>query len=458
MITSDRGLPARTRRRAVPRKGQCLLLGLLILLSASRATAQPTRRLEAELGVGRLAEDTLLETRLVFLATDEIGATPVRAVIQAPLRFELVDDVPSDDELVRMEDWDDPGDFFRIARLLEYGRPHEPFHARFGELGALVLGHGTIVNGYNNNVVLSDFSPGLQVAANTAYGGIQTALDDVTAPHLFALRGYVRPWGFLDPEAWGHRLSVGVSAASDFGAPVRLTQCQGCEIGFFSEPPVDESSPVTVAGFDADLSLVDDGRWRVLPYADFNVGLGVGGHAGISVALEATEVLEVALRAEGRLFRGDYIPDYFGPIYEVERFRTTGWGAPVAAPKARVAATRDGVHHGGFGQLSVNWSEVGSLALAAAEHDGAGDTSAWLRLSLTPPAPFVLGAYLLHVNTDPEELLELEGLLVVTETRVTVWGPFYVHGRLNRLWQLTLSGAYEPALEWMAGIGASAEL
>ena len=437
------------------RVGATLLTAVTTLVVPTCAVAQSERLLEAEVGAGQQAEDSLLEARLSLIAADEFRGTPVRAVVQLPLRFELLDAAPRDDEIVRSEDWDDPGDFFRIARLLEYGRPHLPLHARFGEVGGLVLGHGTIVNGYNNNVVLGDFSPGAQLAANTAYGGIQTALDDVTAPHLFALRGYVRPWGFGDRESFGQRFSVGVSAASDFGAPAILRECPGCEVGFLSEPAVEERSPVTIAGLDVDLSLVDDGRWRILPYADLNVGLGTGGHAGVSVALLATDSLELALRAEGRLFGGAYIPDYFGPIYEVERFRTTGWAAPIAAPKARVAASRSGTHTGGFGQLSLDWRNVGSLAIAAAEHDGDQDTSAWVRLSVTPPGPIVFGAYVLRVNADPDTLLDLDGLLVVTESRVTLWGPLFLHGRVHRLWTLSVGREYRPATDWSAGAGAS---
>jgi hypothetical protein len=422
---------------------------------------------EVEAGAGQLDEDWLLSTRLAFYwfeEVDQVGCRPtgsppepcttsVKAAAQLPVRFELVDQDPSDAEVVRTEDWDEPGDYFRLVRFLEYGRPHETLYARFGELGGVVLGHGTIANGYLNTVTTGDFHPGFRASANSTYGGLQVALNDVTSPHVIGLRGHVRPFR---PSSFWHRLAIGVSAVSDFRAPVRLASCDGdtCGVGVRTDPAVEERTPVTLVGADVELAAVDTENWHLLPYIDLNVGGGFGGHLGTTLVASIAEEWTTELRLEGRLIGPDYLPDYFGPLYEIERFRFSGWDAPVAAPKARVAASREETAYGGYGQLAVRWAEYASLALAFSEHTATDDASAWIRLSVTPPGPVTVGAYWAKLNVDPSELTELDDSLFVSEARIAVWGPLYVHGRYDRLFQLEIDGSYVATHEWNAGAGA----
>lgn len=443
-----------------------LLLTVLVVSStAAPALADAGRQVEVEAGVGQLDEDWLLSTRLAFYWFDEVGevgcrpdatdpcTTTVKAAAQLPLRFELIDDEPSDAEVIRSEDWDEPGDYFRLVRFLEYGRPHETLYARFGELGSVLIGHGTIANGYLNTVTTGDFHPGLRASANTTYGGLHVVVNDVTAPHFLGLRGFVRPF---DRASFWHRFAVGVSAVSDFRAPVQLAECSGapCTVGVRARPVVDERSAVTLVGVDFELAAVDTETWHVLPYVDLNIGGGPGGHLGTSVQATLGEDWRTELRVEGRLVGPGYLPDYFGPLYEIERYRFAGWGSAIAAPKARIAASRDETTYGGFGQLSVAWSDYASLSMAFAEHAETEDASAWVRLSVTPPGPVTLGAYWARLNTEPSSLGELDDSLFVSEARIAVWGPLYLHGRYDRLFRLDLNGNYVAATEWNAGAGA----
>jgi hypothetical protein len=445
------------------------LLSALILLGgltyAARTDAQTGRQLEIEAGVGELDEDWLLSTRLAFYWFDEVSGlgcepgstgactTTVKAAAQLPVRFELVDDEPSDAEVIRSEDWDDPGDYFRFVRFLEYGRPHETLYARFGELGSIVIGHGTIANGYLNTITTDDFHPGFRASANTTYGGLHLVINDVTAPHFLGVRGHVRPFG---RTSYWNRLAIGVTAVSDFRAPLELAQCaEGpCTVGVRTRPEVSERGAATVVGLDVELAAIDTENWQVLPYVDVNAGQGFGAHLGTSAQARFGEEWTTELRLEARAIGPKYLPDYFGPLYEIERFRFSGWGSPVAAPKARVAASRAGTTYGGFGQLAVRWADYASLALAFSDHGESDDSSAWLRLSITPPGPVTLGAYWARLNTDPAKFAELDDALFVSEARVAIWGPLYVHGSYDRLFRLDLAGNYVAAQAWNAGAGA----
>lgn len=427
--------------------------------TAVPAAAQTGQQLEVEAGVGQLDDEWLLSTRLAYYYFDEVGGigcdptvygergerclAPVRVGLQLPVRFEL-----QGSDIVREEDWDDPGDFFRFVRFLEYGEPHQPLHARFGELGGVVIGHGTIANGYLNTLTTGDFNPGFEASANTAYGGVHLVVGNVTEPYLFGGRGYVRPWGFGDRASWWHRLAIGLTTVSDFSAPVEVSSVDG-------ELQVVDSTPVTVAGLDVELTAVESDVVELMPYVDFNLSQGVGGHLGANLHMFLGEEWTASLRLEGRLLGPQYLPDYFGPLYEVDRFRMTGWGAPLAAPKARIAASREESAYGGFGQLGVSWREWASLSLAASEHSSVNDASTWVRLSVTPPGLFSMGLYWARQNTEPEDFLSLDGSLFASEARLTVWGPLYLHGRYDRLFRIAPDGFYTSAQEWNAGVGAA---
>lgn len=437
-----------------------MLMGLTTL--PSLATAESGRQFEAEIGIGQLDEDLLMTTRLGFFWFDEVTAVgcrdlemercvaPVKVALNAPVRFELLDEAPSDNDLVRSEDWDDPGDFLRFVRFLQYGEKFQPLYARTGELGAVVLGHGTIANGYLNTITTGDFSPGIEAIANTAYGGLHVVLDDYTRPSVLGLRGHVRPWGFGE-RGWWHRFALGVSAMTDFNAPLEVGEGDPVR----GEPEVVEATSFTVAGVDLELTPVDNETVELLTYVDTNFALGVGAHLGASLRVAFGEDWSASLRAEGRLLGDNYVPDYFGPLYHIERYRLAGWGTSTPAPKARVAASRDGAAYGGMGQLGVHWKNFASLSFAAAEHSEDGDASAWLRFTVTPPGPFTMGIYWARLNAEPNELIGLDGSLFAGEARLTVWGPLYLHGRYDRLFRLTDSGGFTSANEWNLGVGAA---
>lgn len=441
------------------------LLCALALLVPLDAAAEVGRQFEAEVGFGQLDEDWLLTTRLGLLWFDEVEAlgcrgeldaaggrcvAPVRAALGIPMRLEVIDEQPADDEIVRTEDWDDPGDFFRLVRFVQYGEPHQALHLRTGELGAIILGHATIANGYLNSVTVGDFNPGITTGANTAYGGLQLFLDDVTRPAVFGLRGHVRPWGFGE-RGFAHRVAFGASVVSDFTAPLLVKAGDPVR----GQPLVAERTSFAVAGVDAELTALDTGRFELLTYADVNFALGLGGHLGATFRVAFDEHWTASLRAEGRLLGSEYIPDYFGPLYQIERASFTGWGTDGAAPKARVAATRQGLAAGGLVQFDLRWREFLAVSVGGSEHGGAGNASAWARVGVTPPGPFTAGVYWARPNGELEDLARLDGALLAAEARFTVWGPLYLHGRYDRLFRLTEAGDYLPAVEWTSGVGCA---
>lgn len=454
-------------------------LAVLCIFSARARAAEggagekPSQRgvLAGEVGWEELGEDGYLSVGAKFglrLPVPAVGCegdgacwTRFRAGLGVPLRLRMVDRGVEQDGLVREEDWDEATDFLRIVRYVEYGRPSEPIHAKAGELGQAVLGHGTIVDRYFNVITPDHYQLGLQANANSVWGGGSLMIDNLAGPSVAGGRMYVRPWAFVDPEAWLHRVAIGVSLVGDVSAPYRLRRgFDGSPvIGPAQRPRVNEQRGTAIGGIDLEVTAVDSEVLTLAPYIDGNLHFQLGGgmHTGILGSLRPMDALEVGWKLEYRLLGEGYLPGYVGPLYEIDRFQFLGWQTELPAPKLRAAASRDGGGvHGGYGQLTMrllDWAEVSG---GYADHQGEDNASMNLQLKLSPIDRFQLGLFYYKQTFDRfGEIFERDDALLVGESRVRIWGPLYAKAAYNRLWQLREDGGYEPVDRWSIGVGAS---
>ncbi len=440
------------------------------------AAGDPTIHVAAESGMERLEEDYFLgvaaklgmELEVPALVCREDDArercrTRLRGGVRLPFRWRVIDRGGADESVWRRRDWDETGDYFKFLRRLEYGRPDEPLHARAGEIGSAVLGHGTIVNHYYNAVTPDHYRLGLEGAYEGDQGGGELLVGDLVRPGLLAGRAYVRPATFFDGAEWWRRLSVGMSLVGDVGAPVELRRGEGDSpvVGPTRRPEVERRRATAVGGVDLELQAVRTDQVGVTPYADFNqhFGLGRGLHAGLDLSFAPSDRLGFAGRAEYRMLGENYLPDYVGPLYEVDRFQLGGWGRLLPAPKLQVAAESgagEGVRHGVYGELEARVAETVSLTGALAHHEG--PDNGWARLGVQASIfeRARLGAfYYRHGFETLGEILDGGSAFFVAESRVTVWGPVYAKGAYSRLWKLHDDGFYEPIDRWNLGAGVS---
>ncbi|MBA2663184.1 MAG: hypothetical protein H0U74_12905 [Bradymonadaceae bacterium] len=425
-----------------------------------------------EIGFGQIDEDFFVNLELHFtfgLPVPKLGCAPdeddcltrLRFGILAPLRLRVIDREPKQDSILREEDWSEFSDYLRIIRFIEYGFPHEPLYVRLGELGPAVLGHGTIVNGYYNVITTDHYQLGSQLNVNTVYGGVETLINNLAGPHVLGMRLYVRPWAFIDRESWWNRLAVGTSIVSDIDAPLDLGRDTdgSISVGAHQRPQVTRSQATTLAGLDVELNLVRTSMFSVTPYSDLNhhFGIGPGWHNGVLTQFWPTESLGLFARLEHRTLSGKYLPDYIGPLYEIDRFQFPGWSEGLPAPKLRVAATReDGLVQGVFGSATANVFGLISAGLAYEDYQGPNNSSLRLRLSLTPTQAMQLGVFYFKGNFDSfDEIFELDKAMLVTEARVPISGPLYLKAQYSRLWRLEDDGRYTTVNDWNVGVGVS---
>jgi hypothetical protein len=248
-----------------------------------------------------------LEPSLVIDGGDRLGVN-----LGAPLRLRLWDG----DEvgLARKEDWDTLSDWGQWVRFLKLGTDGDPVALRAGSLDCYSLLSGHLVRRYSNRTN-PDYHPAGALLTGTLgplYAeaftsdvlgarlmGAEVALD---VPHVF----------FGRPRQRG-RYTLALSAVHDWG------RAGGT------------SRPVTLAHLDGTaVVLVRRGRARGL---ELHLVAGWGGRPGTGGAWGAvagvgmdgmSPTLDVLARLEVRRQHGGFRQGYFGPDYELARFRVAG--------------------------------------------------------------------------------------------------------------------------------------
>lgn len=484
-LESDVFSPLNIFRPAHPPRNHSPLANLWLVIVAVIVLATPSAHAKvfepdggstaAELGFGQIAEDYFLNLELRFShrwlvpragcpdpAADPYDCrTRLSVGLSAPLRLRVIDRQPEQNSVFRTEDWDSLSDYFRIIRHIEYGLPHEAIFLRIGQLGPAIIGHGTIVNGYFNVITTDQYQLGSQLAVNTPFGGFEALLNNIIDPHLLAARIHARPRAFINRASWWDRLAIGASIVSDFTAPTQLDSNPdgSTSVGPHDLPVVLTQQSTTLGGLDLELNLIQTEKFTLTPYTDLNhhFSLGTGWHNGLLSELSISDNLRLSARVEHRLLSSRYLPDYIGPLYEIDRYQFAGWTNSLPAPKLRIAASphRDSVH-GLFTSGTIHVHENFAFGIAYDDYQGPNNSSLRLRMSVTPSPNLQLGVFYYKANFDTfTDIFDFDGALIITEARALIHGPFYLKAQYNRLWQLQQDGLYTTVNDWNIGAGAT---
>jgi len=155
----------------------------------------------------------------------------------------------------------------------------------------------------------------------------------------------------------------------------------------------------------------------------------------------------------------NYLPTYFGPLYEIERFAYRILDdAPTALPKLQWlrSGQEDEFRHGYLLEGGLN---IGGKFLISAlweDYQGRNNSTAWIRLQLPQIWKIRLGAY--YANTRFQGvggLFDLDNALAIAELRYMITSWLYLQAQGNRRWQLNEDGVYRPVDDWSVMAGAS---
>lgn len=434
-------------------------------LADPRDAPADSLQLGVEAGFEAVGSEDLLST---LVQASYRRRDTVRLGVGVPLRVDL------DRGDLRARDHDSPSDWGRLLRHLELGGPSAPVSVAAGDLGAVSLGHGTIINHYGTATDPDRHHSAMRLQGRAGRLSAEGVVGDLIRPRVLAARGAWGAGATRPPRGVLERLSFGVSLAADLDAPVELRRscpraaaepaCSQADLRLRldgrGEPEVRRDRPVAVVGLDVAFGVLHGPVARLVAYADANQIAEHGGglHVGLmgDARLSASGV--ASLRLEYRRAQAGYLPAFFDLRYDLHRWDLAG------QPKAGWLGALDEPGDGFYGELGFGWGQHARLVLVyeGQEHEPtAGRLTARAELPRLGP----LRAAALYQRDGVRSLGDLPGwggALVVAEGRLQVTPLVYVALHHARQWVLPEAPSahtpWQPIAVWGLSVGGALEL
>lgn len=446
-------------------------VGCLCLMAPSAAAAPPAAaakglqvELGAQAGYALLAGDHFA----TIAATAAIEAGDMAFDLELPLRYRIHDGSPRDGlgiMTIRALDWDEPSEWLRVLRRLEFRRSGEAIYGRIGRLSGATIGHGSLVLGYNNNLQPDHSMAGMRLDVDLGLWGAQVFLNDVVTWQVLATRVFLRP---LDssPSRLLRSLTAALTFAADLRAPLRpLTDVAGARTFDTRGVLLAERDLLTLYGLDAGIEAWRSGSLALVPYLDLNFlprahgDAGLGLHGGLYLHVRRDDpTFEFILRYEARLEHGPYVAAWFDRMYEVERFQYRRAGGAAMRTK-------------------LGWDHVSGRGATRLSHMIDGELRILKRFAMIaryqrlPDPGGMIGRDLasLTVQLPPTKEVELDGfiginpgeaqawtVLAAAALRWRFWRPLHAFVDFHRAWHVVGEAApkYGVTNDWTWGLGA----
>jgi hypothetical protein len=421
-------------------------------------------QLGAELTFGQIDEDLLLTVAPRFALQvgglwqpgcdeDDCRAT-LRLGVHVPLRLRVLDRPPVEGDTLRLEDWDEPGDYLRVLRYFIYGDEDQRLHIRLGELGPLTLGDGTLVYSHFNTITPDNHRPGARLAiGDSRLARLDAFLDHLLAPQLLGADLSLRPLN-LFADTPDSPLSLGLTYVTDLNAPLTLSRDADGTATLDSRryPQVQDASPSTwlAARLGLDLFDTETGRLTLTLSGASHLTLGQGAHLNTRYSARVADITLDA-QLEGFVGTAGYMPRAIGPLYEFERYQARGYGIALPAPRQRIAATlklRDELTTGLFASAAADLQPLLTrVEIAHQRRFDLDDADLFTaRLISAPIDRLQLGAHLIWLADSP--------LILATEARYDLLPHLYLIARFNRTSRTDDLGDYRAVPDWHLGLGA----
>lgn len=255
---------------------------------------------------------------------------------------------------LRKENFNEFSDYLSIIRYVRYGLKNDPVFLKIGALDYYTLGHGTIMQYYNNSPTYDARRIGLVADIDFGRFGFESLYGNFAQDGVFGLRGYIRPLQFssLDDVPILRNLELGVSYVTDFNKFARVDSGYFDQAGQFKI--VKDGGSLSVLGFDVGLPIIKSSVTTITLYTDFNkiIDFGSGIATGVKFDFEGLGLLSISAKLERRFNNGKYIPSYFNSLYEIERFKSDSVKNTYSAKSKELASITENMN-GFYGDLMV---------------------------------------------------------------------------------------------------------
>lgn len=315
-------------------------------------------------------------------------------------------DFDSDGNL-RKENFNEASDYLSIIRYIRYGLKNDPVFLKIGALDYYTLGHGSIMQHYNNSPTYDNRRIGFVADIDFGKFGFESIMGSFSPAGVFGLRGYVRPLQYTDAAdipILGN-LEVGASFVSD------LNDNAGIINGNYNSVSrefnvTEDKGAINIFGFDLGLPLLNSSVTDITLYVDYSKisGFGSGVATGVKFDFNASSLLQISAKLERRFNNGKYIPAYFNSFHEIERFKVDS-STSAFTSKAQMLNSITESGNGFYGDLLVrvlNLFDVYGSYQRLDKQSKSGELN--LRSSIEPEgAPLVLRAGYDKINIQSEK-------------------------------------------------------
>ncbi|GJQ61530.1 MAG: hypothetical protein SCALA702_05830 [Melioribacteraceae bacterium] len=261
---------------------------------------------------------------------------------------------------LRTENFNEFSDYLSIIRYFRYGKKNDPVYARLGALDHATLGHGTIINRYNNSVSYDKRRVGLELDIDFGIFGFESVYSAFGEAGVIGMRGYLRPLqltSLKDVPILGN-LETGATIAMDTHEYADIAPDNtyvGADNGIYASNDTDYGN-MTIWGFDLGLPIVRSKIVNMDLYYDFIniVDYGNGSAIGLQIAFKGLGLVDIYTKFERRINGDQYQPAYFNSLYEIDRFSIVDTTTGIIRSKAFDLYSSVSPGNGYFGELTVS--------------------------------------------------------------------------------------------------------
>lgn len=256
----------------------------------------------------------------------------------------------------RKENYNEFSDYLSIIRYVRYGLKNDPVFVKVGALDYYTLGHGTIIDYYNNSPTFDARKIGMVTDIDFGKFGFESVYSNFLQAGLVGIRGYFRPFQLTlqaDLPIIGG-LEIGATYASDFNSKAGIIN------GYYDKTkkvfvPTNDNGSMNIIGLDVGLPLLKASMLNVTLYTDYSkiINFGSGIATGLKFDINAIGAVQGLVKLERRFNRDQYLPSYFNSLYEIERFQVDTANGTFTSKAARLASVTD-PGNGYYGELGLN--------------------------------------------------------------------------------------------------------
>ncbi len=256
---------------------------------------------------------------------------------------------------LRSQDFKEPYDYFRTIRYVRYGMKHDPIYARVGILNMVTLGYGIIMQWYTNSPSYEYRKLGTEFAFDFRHIGFEGIYSDFNELSIVGGRAFVRPLKFTsagDIPIIGD-LDIGLSYVTDFNRDAGIVSVT---------PVIRDTGHIAIYGADIGLPVLNMTWLNSSIYAQAAkiAKFGSGQAVGIDLNVDLLGLVRAGAKLERRFIGAHFIPSYFGPFYELERYQP----APNFNSKIAQLVTDSVSGAGIYGELRAN--VIGAIEIVGA--------------------------------------------------------------------------------------------